>query len=89
MKTIPDTNQSKNRGSAIYVKSDLTSTKLPEISKLSKLDSSWCLVIINNKRYFIGSVYVKLNHPNAIKETTKLLKAAQTKATKLKAHGVI
>lgn len=90
MKVIADTNQSKNRGAAVYVKSDYSCTKLPEISKLSKhIDSAWCLTIINNKRYIIGSIYVKLNTHCAIQETIKMLKAAQTMTYKLKAYGVI
>ena len=90
MKEFPDTNQARNSGAALYVKSDIHCTRLPEISKASKqLDSAWCLAVINNKRFIVGSVYVKLNHSTAITETIKMLKAAQTKRAKLKACGVI
>ena len=90
MKVITDTNHSKNRGAALYVKNEYSCSKLPEISKLSQqIDSVWCMTIINNKRYLVGSIYVKLNYHTAIEETMKMLKAAQTVANKLKCLGVI
>ena len=57
MNSISDTNQSKNRGAALYVSHEHSVTKLDEISKLSKeIDSAWGLVIINNTRYVIGGI---------------------------------
>ena len=90
MGVTTNTNQSKNRGAAVYTRNKYSSTKLPEISKLSKqIDSAWCLTVINNKRYIIGSIYVKLNYHSAIEETVQMLEAAQNITTKLKAVGVI
>ena len=90
MKMISDSNQANNRGTALYVKNCYTCTKLPEISRLSKeLDSTWGLAVIKNKRYIVGSVYVKLNYQKAISDTIQMLKAAQNLTKKLKACGVI
>ena len=90
MKMISDTNKAKNLGAALYVKSDYTITKLPEISKLSQeLDSTWGLAVIKNIRYIVGSIYVKLKVKTAIVDTIKMLKAAQEMTRKLKANGII
>ena len=90
MKVISDSNQSRNRGASLYFRNGSTCTKLAEISKLSKeLDSTWGLAVIRNKRYIIGSVYVKLNYQAAIPETIQMLQAAQDLTKKYKACGVI
>ena len=57
MKTIVDTNESKNRGTALYIHNSISSVTLPEISQQSKeIDSAWSLVILNKKRYIVGSI---------------------------------
>ena len=90
MSFISDTNKSSNKGAALYVNNRYSITKLDTISKLSKnLDSCWGLVIIHNKRYIIGNIYVKLNYKPAMAEVMRMLKAAEQKQTELKAAGVI
>ena len=87
---ITDTNEGANKGAALYVKHAYSITRLDEISKLSKnIDSCWGLVIANNKKYIIGSVYVKLDYPPAISETIKMLEKAVLMQKELKAIGVI
>ena len=57
MKLIQDTNASKNRGALLYIHDSIPHVSLSEISKQStELDSAWALVIINKKRYIIGSI---------------------------------
>lgn len=90
MKTITDTNNSSNRGAVLYVHDKISCTNLPEISKLSKhIDSAWGLVVIKKKRYIVGSIYVKLNYREAVKETIVMLNKAKTLSLKFKAAGVI
>ena len=90
MNCISDTNQSRNRGAALYVSHEHSVTKLDQISKLSKdIDSAWGLVIVNNTRYVIGSIYVKLNHKSAITEVMSMLKKAHLTMIKMKAAGMI
>ena len=90
MSVICDTNTSANKGAAIYISNKHSITKLESISKLSKnLDSCWGLVVINNKRLIVGSIYVKLNYKEAIQEVIKMLNLAKQKQTELKASGVI
>ena len=90
MNVITDTNQSKNGGAALYVKKDFTCTKITEISEMSKnVDSSWGLAVIRNKRYIVGSVYVKQKCQTAISETLNMLTSAQTMTRKFRACGVI
>ena len=87
---ITDTNKGANSGAALYVKDTYSITPLNEISKMSRnIDSCWGLVIANNKKYIIGSVYVKLNYPPAIKEVMKMLEKAVIVQKNLKATGVI
>ena len=59
-KTITDTNRSKNRGAVLYyVHNSIPSTNLVEISRLSKqIDSAWSLVVLENKRFIIRSIYM-------------------------------
>ena len=90
MNCIHDPNQSKNRGAALYVSHEYTITKLDQISKIStEMDSAWGLVIINNTRYIMGSIYVKRNYKNAITEVTHMLNEAHKTMLKLKAAGVM
>jgi hypothetical protein len=70
MNLITDSNQAKNRGASLHVRSSNMCTKINEIAEISKnVDSSWGLTVIRNKRYIVGSVYVKLNCPTAISDT--------------------
>ena len=90
MNVITDSNSSINRGTATYVKTDTPFTKISEISNLTKeIDSTWCLAVIDNKRFIIGNVYVKLNYQHAIADVIQMLKAAQAKAKQLKAYSII
>ena len=87
---ISDSNKAANKGVALYVKNCHTITKLEEISKITQnLDASWGLVIINNKKFIIGSIYVKLNFSQAIKEIIKMLDKADSLQKQLKATGII
>ena len=87
---ISDTNKGANKGSALYVKDTYSITNLDEISKMStKIDSCWGMVMANNKKFIIGSVYVKADYPHAIKEVIQMLEKAAVLKKKLKAHGVI
>ena len=90
MKFVTDTNNSKNRGAALYVRDNISLTNLTELSLLSKhMDSAWGLVVINNARYVVGSIYVKLNYDKAISEVLQMLNEAEKVSKKLKAAGVI
>ena len=87
---ISDPNKAANKGAALYVKNSYTITKLDEISKISKnIDSCWGLVIANNKKIIVGSIYVKLNYSQAIKEVIKMLDKAVIIQKQLKATGII
>ena len=90
MNCIADSNESKNRGAALYVSHEYTITKLDKLSKIStEMDSAWGLVIINNTRYIIGSIYVKRNYNNAIPEVIHMLNEAHKTMLKMKAAGVM
>ena len=90
MKVVVDTNSAKNRGTASFIKTDIPYKELPEISKVTKeIDSAWCFTVINNKRFIIGNVYVKLHYKNAIEDIIGMLKMAQTKAIQLKVPNII
>ena len=90
MKVISDTNNSYNRGAALYVREDCSCTELREISNLSKqVDSTWGLAVVRNKRYIVGNVYAKLNYKPAISEIIKMINAAEARKETLKAAGVI
>ena len=79
MKMIADDNKAANRGAALYVNRKFTITKLKDINQISKnIDSSWGLGVINNKRYILGSIYVKLEYNNAISEVIRMLDKAYT-----------
>ena len=90
MNCIADSNESKNRGAALYVSHEYTITKLDKLSKLStEMDSAWGLAIINNTRYIMGSIYVKRNYHNAIPEVIHMLNEAHNTMLKMKAAGVM
>lgn len=90
MKTVVDTNNSANRGAVLYVHNNISCTTLTEISKVSKnIDSAWGLTVIKNRRYIIGSIYVKLKYIHAITEVMKMLNIAEKLTKKVKAAGVI
>ena len=88
MNAATDSNKAANKGCALFVRSGISSTPLPEISKISsQIDSVWSLVVLNNKRYVMGTVYVKLGHLNGISEIVKMLHMAQMYAKKYHALG--
>ena len=90
MSVICDTNNAKNKGAALYVNDRYSLTKLEEISKLStNLDSCWGLVVIEKKRYIIGSIYVKRDYNRAMIEVSTMLSAAEELQRKHKASGII
>ena len=90
MSCITDTNDGANKGAALYVKNTYSITRLEEISQIStNIDTCWGLVIANNKKYIIGSIYAKADYPHAIKEAIQMLEKATDLQKKHKATGVI
>ena len=90
MSVICDTNNATNKGAALYVNDRYSLTKLEAISKLStNLDSCWGLVVIEKKRYIIGSIYVKRDYNRAMSEVSTMLNAAEELQRKHKASGII
>ena len=90
LKVISDDNNAANRGAALYVNKKYTITKLKEINQISKnIDSSWGLGVINNKRYILGSIYVKLGYNNAIDEVIRMLDKAYSLMKQHKAIAII
>ena len=90
MRVVTDTNEAKNRGAAIYARNHISITEIKEISSLSKnMDSAWALIVANNNRYIMGSIYVKLNYGNAITDVLKMLNEAEKISRKYKALGLI
>ena len=90
MRVVTDINKANNRGAAIYARTHISLTEITEIPALSKnIDSAWALIVVNNKRYIIGSVYVKLNYNNAISDVLKMLHEAERISKKYKTLGVI
>ena len=74
MRVITDSNQATNRGAALFIRDKYVITDLKEISSVSKnIDSAWALIIVNNKRYVLGSVYARLHYDDAIKDIIKML----------------
>ena len=66
MTHITDLNKATNRGAALYVNNRYSLTKLDEIGKLSNsVDSCWALIIIENQRFIVGSIYVKHKYKSA------------------------
>ena len=85
-----DVNEAANKGAALYVSNRHSLTKLNEISKLStNIDSCWALVIIDNQRFIIGSIYVKHKYKPAFREIMIMLKAAEKRKVELKAKGIL
>ena len=90
MKVIQDTNNAANRGAVLFVHDSISCTNLPQISTSTKnIDSAWALAVINKKRYIMGTVYVKLNYQNAIKDTIDLLNKASETSRNMNACGII
>ena len=91
MDCVTDTNNSLNRGASLYVNSQKFSiNQLPQVSKVSKnVDTAWGLVCGKGFRYVVGSVYLKLNHKEAVNELIKILNSAKKQASQLKAKGII
>ena len=90
MKTFTDDIRARNKGAVIYTRRKHTFTKLKELNQLSKnIDTSWGVVGIQNKRYIIGSLYMKLNNADGIQEVINMLNKAHNIKGKLKSCGVI
>ena len=90
MKVMCDNNKSKNRGAAICINKNFPTTKLKDINESSKnIDASWCLTIIQSKRYILGSVYIKQDYKNGIDDLLKMLDKAYSSIKKHKAVGLI
>ena len=90
MKHITDDNHAANKGTMIYISNKHSITKISSLSKISKqIDTTWGLAIIRGKRYIIGSIYLKLNYINGVKELMNMLKQAYDLQLKLKASGVL
>ena len=90
MKTVTDTNSSKNRGALLYIHDSIPHVNLPDISeKSTEIDSAWAVAIINKKKYIVGSIYVKHHYPDAIKDALTILNHADMKRKSLKAQGII
>ena len=90
MNCITDRNNARNRGSVLYLKDKYSLAALDQISAISKdIDSSWGLVIINNSRYIVGTVYCKLNYDPAVDEIIAMLNKAKSISKQLKVKGTI
>lgn len=74
MDYITDTNNSLNRGASFHVNSQKNSiNQLPQVSKVSKnIDTAWGLVCGKDFSYGVGSVYLKLDHKEAVNEVIKI-----------------
>ena len=90
MEAITDDNNAKNSGAIIYARNTHSITKLEEINKIStNIDTSWGIAVIHNKRFIIGSVYLKHQYIKGIQEFITMLKKANELKSKLKATGII
>ena len=90
MKTIADTNQACNRGVSVNANHQHSITQLSAISEPYKnIDSSWCIAVFHHQRFIVGTIYVKLNYPNAIEDTINMLNRAQDLCPKYRAKGVV
>ena len=77
MEAITDDNNAKNRGTIIYVRNTHSITKLKEINQMStNIDASWGIAVIQNKRFIIGSVYLKHHYINGVYEFINMLNKA-------------
>ena len=85
-----DQNESRNRGSLLYVNSKkLSILPLKEISKASNnIDTAWGLISGPGIRLVVGSVYLKLGYSNSISELISMLKKATLISRQLGASGV-
>ena len=90
MKIITDTNKSTNRGAVLYIHNSIPSTNLVDISRISKhIDSAWALIVIKDKRYIVGSIYVNDRYPQAMSDALCMLNSANEMKGRLKATGII
>ena len=88
---ITDTNNSLNRSASLYVNSEKFSiNQLPQVSKVSRnKDTAWGPVCGKGFKYVVGSIYLKLDHKEAVNELIKILESAKKQASQLKAKGII
>ena len=90
MKLVTDPNKAVNRGAALYARNHFAITDLNEISYVSpNIDSAWALIVVQNTRYIVGSVYAKLHYDQAMNDVTKMLYKAEQLSEKHRAAGVI
>ena len=90
MDVITDDNHAKNSGVLLYTSDKHSITKLKEISQIStNIDTTWGITVIKNKRFVIGSVYLKHNYINGIQDLINMLNKAKDIKSKLKASGII
>ena len=90
MDVITDDNNSANRGVLLYVKKEHSITKLKEINQLStNIDTTWGITVIQNKRFIIGTVYLKHRYLKGVEDLITMLNKANTMKAKLKAYGII
>ena len=90
MNVFTDDNSSRNKGIAVYARKKHTFTKLKQLNQISKnIDTSWGVAIMHNKRYIVGSVYMKLNYLQGIQEIISMLNKAHEMKDKLRACGII
>jgi len=91
MNYVTDCNSSVNRGAMIYVNTrKLCITPLVEISKISKnIDAAWSIVTGKAFRFIVGSIYLKLNYKDAVKDLLAMLDSAKKLSAQLNAKGVI
>ena len=88
MKVSLDTNKAANKGCALFTRTGIFTTPLPEISQTSdQIDSVWLLIVRNNKRYIIGTVYMKLGYQKGTRDLNCMLSKAKACAQKYHALG--
>ena len=90
MDFISDDNRAANRGVLLYARNNHSITKLKEISQLStNIDTAWGITVIQNKRFIIGSVYLKHHYLKGVQELISMLNKADNLKSQLKASGII
>ena len=90
MNVLSDDNEACNKGALIYANNSHSLTKLKEINQMSKdIDTSWGITVMKNKRFIVGSVYLKLNYLKGIEEFINMLNKANELKFKFNASGII
>ena len=89
MTAITDSNKAQNKGAALYVRNNHSITELDIPTTYKNIDSCWGLTVIQNSRYIVGNIYVKLGDVTGITNMISMLEKAQLMSAKLKSKGVI